>query len=158
MLARILGIRTFTGWHMAGVIALFFGTVIAANATLAVMASRSWTGLVVGNSYVASASFDADTAARVRGAARDWRLGTGYEAGKLVATFTDAGGPVGNLQVTGRIGRPSHAGEDRTLIFTRQGSDHVADADLGLGVWTGEIIAERPDGRLVAALRFRVGR
>jgi nitrogen fixation protein FixH len=158
MLSRILGTRTFTGWHMAGVIALFFGTVITANATLAVMASRSWTGLVVSNSFVASAHFDEETAARVQGAAAGWRLATRYESGRFVVTVTDADGPIRDLKVTGRLGRPSHEREDRELVFARRGEAYVAPAELGPGVWTGEIAVRHPGASLAAALRFRVAR
>ena len=37
----------FTGAHMLAVMVAFFGTVIAVNLVLAVLARSSWTGLVV---------------------------------------------------------------------------------------------------------------
>ncbi len=58
MLNRFLYRGEFTGWHMLAITLLFFGTIIAVNVTLAVYANRSWTGLVVENSYVASQHFN----------------------------------------------------------------------------------------------------
>jgi nitrogen fixation protein FixH len=158
MLARLLGIRAFTGWHMAGVMALLFGSVIAANATLAVMASRTWTGLVVKNSYVASAHFEADTARRVQGAAQGWHLTAAHEPGRLLVTVTDADGPVRGIELTGRAGRPSHDREDRSLVFEQRGEGYEASVDLGPGVWIGEVEVRRPDAALTTALRFTVPR
>lgn len=50
--------RTFTGWHMTAIIAAFFGVVIAVNFTMATLASRTFGGTVVDNSYVASQKFN----------------------------------------------------------------------------------------------------
>ena len=48
----------FTGRHMAIIMVAFFGVIIAVNLTMATLASRSWTGLVVKNSYVESQKFN----------------------------------------------------------------------------------------------------
>lgn len=48
----------FTGKHMAIVMGLFFGTIIAVNFTMAWYAHSSWSGLVVENTYVASQEFN----------------------------------------------------------------------------------------------------
>lgn len=50
--------RAFTGRHMLATILTFFGVVIAVNLTMATLASTSWTGLVVENTYVASQQFN----------------------------------------------------------------------------------------------------
>ncbi|TIW70058.1 MAG: cytochrome oxidase, partial [Mesorhizobium sp.] len=44
--------REFTGRHMLFIILGFFGVVIGVNLTMATLASKSWTGLVVENTYV----------------------------------------------------------------------------------------------------------
>ena len=64
MFARIMGTREFTGWHMAGVMFLFFGTIISVNLVMAYFATSSWSGLVVKNSYVESQRFNGVTAER----------------------------------------------------------------------------------------------
>ena len=48
------GTFRFTGFHMLACMIVFFGVIVAVNLTMATLASQSWTGLVVKNSYVAS--------------------------------------------------------------------------------------------------------
>ena len=89
MLKAVFKPAQFTGWHMAGVLCLFFGTIIAVNMVLAVNASTTWTGLVVKNSYVASQHYNETLAAAARQAKRGWtepcpRLGP--QQGLLVYT------------------------------------------------------------------------
>ena len=50
--------RRFTGWHMAGIMILFFGVIVTVNMTMAVFATRTFGGKVVENSYVASQQFN----------------------------------------------------------------------------------------------------
>ena len=47
-----------TGKHVAMIFCGFFGIIIAVNVSMAMLASSSWTGLVVSNSYVASQKFN----------------------------------------------------------------------------------------------------
>ena len=60
---------TFTGWHMLAIMLAFFGTIITVNFTMAYLATSSWSGLVVKNTYVASQQFNGKTEA-IRQAAR----------------------------------------------------------------------------------------
>src|SRR5690606_10441379 len=88
--------REFTGRHMLLVMVAFFGVIITVNVTMAVLATRSWTGLVVGHTYVASQEFNERTE---RGRAQmalgwqpaltvaprafgRWRLRCGYHLGR----------------------------------------------------------------------------
>ena len=48
----------FTGWHMLGVLFLFFGTIISVNFYMAYHAITSWSGLVADDTYVASQQFN----------------------------------------------------------------------------------------------------
>lgn len=59
----------FTGWHMLGVMFLFFGTIITVNMIMAWNAVSSWSGLVVQNTYVASQQFNGKAEAAKRRAA-----------------------------------------------------------------------------------------
>lgn len=59
----------FTGWHMLGVMFLFFGTIITVNMIMAWNAVSSWSGLVVPNTYVASQQFNGKAEAAKRRAA-----------------------------------------------------------------------------------------
>jgi len=56
--APVKKIRPFTGRHAAILLVLFFGVVIAVNLTMARLASGSYGGEVVKNSYVASQNFN----------------------------------------------------------------------------------------------------
>lgn len=50
--------RSFTGWHMAAVLVVFFGTVMAVNSLNAYLAGSTFGGEVVENSYVASQDYN----------------------------------------------------------------------------------------------------
>ncbi|MEW9855050.1 FixH family protein [Novosphingobium sp. M1R2S20] len=50
--------RTFTGRHMAAILVAGFGIVITVNFTMATLASTTFGGVVVDNSYVASQRFN----------------------------------------------------------------------------------------------------
>ncbi len=50
--------RYFTGRHMAAITVAFFAVVIAVNLVMATLATRSFGGTVVDNSYVASQHFN----------------------------------------------------------------------------------------------------
>lgn len=52
----------FTGRHMLAIMIAFFGVIIAVNVTMAVMAGRSWTGIVVEDTYIASQEFNSRVA------------------------------------------------------------------------------------------------
>lgn len=52
----------FTGWHMLGIMVLFFGTIISVNFYMAYNATRSWSGLVAQNTYIASQEFNGKAA------------------------------------------------------------------------------------------------
>lgn len=51
-------IRQFTGRHMAGILVAFFAVIIAVNLIMARLASATFGGAVVDNSYVASQHFN----------------------------------------------------------------------------------------------------
>jgi nitrogen fixation protein FixH len=136
----------FTGRRMAAIMIAFFAVVISVNMLLAVMANRSWTGLVVANSYVASQHFEEVTAKLERSAAMDVHPTLFYEDGQVRLALHAASGaavPVRNVLL--KIGRPSHEGEDRSLAMTCSGSGTcVADVVLKSGLWAGEVEAELP--------------
>lgn len=50
--------KEFTGRHMLAIMLAFFGVIIAVNGVMATFATRSWSGLVVENTYVASQQFN----------------------------------------------------------------------------------------------------
>ncbi len=80
--------KPITGWHIFGLFVLGFGTIIAVNLTLAFNAVRTFPGLEVKNSYVASQSFEADRAAQN---ALNWTVSAHVFDGELVLSFDQDG-------------------------------------------------------------------
>ncbi|TIV56739.1 MAG: cytochrome oxidase, partial [Mesorhizobium sp.] len=64
--------REFTGKHMLVSILAFFAVVIGVNVTMATLALKSWTGLVVENTYVASQQFNEEAKKGRAQAALGW--------------------------------------------------------------------------------------
>ena len=77
---------------MAILIVSFFGVIIAVNIVLAVFATRSWTGLVVKNSYVASQDFNKLQAKTDRQKAKGWQSELVVEKTGVVLRFRDREG------------------------------------------------------------------
>jgi nitrogen fixation protein FixH len=152
--------REFTGRDMAFLMIAFFAVVISVNVLMAVIASGSWTGLVVKNSYVASQEFNEKTAELERAAAMNVHASLAYQKGEVIVQLNDSSGAgLGVNALTLRIGRPSYDGEDRSLTMTC-GADGAcrAQAELGPGIWTGEVEAELEGlGRWSRAVRLIVG-
>lgn len=151
--------REFTGRHMFILTTAFFAIVISVNILLAVFAVRSWTGMVVPNSYVASQQFNEKTAALEQAAAMGIRAWLTYGGGKISITLRDAANdPVRAASLALKIGRPSNESEDRSLTMAC-GSGGVCSAEtlLGQGIWSGQIEAELAGGRRwTRAVRFLV--
>ncbi len=78
--------RGFTGRHMAGAIIGFFAVVIAVNLTMAVLATQSFGGKVVDNSYVASQRFNGWLAEARAQEDAGWQAGFAADAGHVVIT------------------------------------------------------------------------
>lgn len=138
--------REFTGRNMAFLMIAFFAVVISVNILMAVVASKSWTGLVVKNSYVASQQFNEKTAEMEHSAAMKIRTDFSYRDGVLRVHLADAAGA--NLAVNAvdlRIGRPSNESEDKSVKMSCS-ADGTCTADLKLapGLWTGEIESDLP--------------
>ncbi len=159
MMRRILGLDEFTGWHMLGVLILFFGTIISVNITLAVFAAQSWTGLVVKNSYVASQHFNEDVAAQKARDSLGWTAQLHYREDDLALALKDgAGDPLYRAEITVTVGRPAHERDDRTLALAAESDGlYHARTTLGPGLWDAKIIARASDGTEWAdTYRFRV--
>lgn len=109
----------FTGYHMIACMIAFFGVIIAVNTMLAVLASSSWTGLVVKNSYVASQKFNAELkAAKVQHDA-GWRSELTYTKGIIQVHLIDKNGkPVALDKAHIFIGRPAFEQQDQDVALT----------------------------------------
>jgi nitrogen fixation protein FixH len=101
----------FTGWHMLGVIFLFFGTIISVNLYMAYHAITTWSGLVVENTYVASQQFNGKVAQAKALAANGIH-------GKISVTADSV-----RYEVLGPDGQPA-AADSLTLNFKRPVGEH----------------------------------
>lgn len=153
--ARILT-GEFTGWHMLALVLVFFGVVVGVNVFMAVSSFRSWTGLVVENSYVASQHFNEHLAASRAQAALGWQAALSSREGRVVFhLLDDTGQPVRAETVTGAFTKPIGVTQDRVLSFSRNadGTYETAEALPG-GVWNIIITADLP-GRTSYEYRVR---
>ena len=136
----------FTGRHMFLIVVAFFGVIITVNVTMAVLATRSWTGLVVENSYVASQEFNDKLGISRDRTAAGWVGGMDYQAGELVFSLKDTdGSPIPLDGVTVEVSRPIGVEGDRIveLAEATDGTHRVA-IDLDPGVWNAAIVATVP--------------
>lgn len=150
--ARAPGGRAFTGRHMLGLVLAFFGVIIAVNVTMAVLAGRTWTGLIVTNSYVESQHYNERLAAARRQAALGWHSDITATASGLTLTMRGRDGvALSGLQVTVRLARPTHEHDDRTMrLEERQAGRYHAEGGLAPGLWLADIEATDAAGRRYA--------
>lgn len=146
----------FTGRHMLAVVFAFFGTIIAVNLVMAFLATGTFPGLVVKNSYVASQNYNVLLAETRAHQATGWTLDLAAPGGVLVVAIADrAGRAILDLDVTATVGRPSTTREDRVLTLAEGEGGYRAAEALAPGQW--EIAVEaRLGGALAYAERQRI--
>jgi len=134
-----------TGWHVLAGFVAAFGIIIAVNLVMAVNAVRTFPGLEVKNSYVASQTFDADRAAQE---ALGWNVTLKTDGDLLrLSIRDDLGHPVQVAGLGGILGRATNVSQDQTPVWTFDGQDYVANTGvLGQGYWNLRLQAEAQDG------------
>lgn len=134
-----------TGPKFFAIIASFFVVIISVNVYLAVSAVRTFPGLEVKNSYVASQTFDTEKAAQL---ALGWTVdAVVHKDGELVLSITDeAGAPVEVLSVTGIFGRATSVRDDQTPNFVFDGWVYRAPVTTAAGNWNLRLEAVAQDG------------
>lgn len=136
--------RKFTGKHAVIVFVSAFGIIIGVNIALAVSAVKTFPGLEVKNSYVASQQFDARRDAQE---ALGWDVSAEARGGKVYLRFSDAhGGIVEVAELEATVGRATHVRDDIAPDFVFDGQDYVADATLGPGNWNIRLRARAQNG------------
>jgi nitrogen fixation protein FixH len=148
----------FTGRHMLLLTLGFFGVIFSVNIGMAVVASTSWTGLVVQNSYVASQEFEEKRLAHEQQMAAGWQANFVYTPGMALLTVTDgAGAPVDLGTVELQINRPVGGHDDQkvTLAASADGS-YAAAMTLDAGVWEMRAAANTSTGPFELHERFKV--
>lgn len=135
-----------TGRKVAVFTVAAFGLIIAVNLTMAVLANRTFPGLEVENSYVASQQFnDAALAQRALG----WTAQADYAGGVLTVDIRDRDGMAAQVErIDALVGWATSTRDDFRPVFTRDGSRFAAPAELVPGNWDVYLKAWAPDGTL----------
>ncbi|WFP65014.1 FixH family protein [Mesorhizobium sp. WSM4904] len=142
--------REFTGRHMLISILAFFGVVIGVNVTMATLAQKSWTGLVVENTYVASQQFNEEAKKGRAQAALGWTGKLTIASGEVrYGLFDSQGKPVPLHGVRMLFRHPAYEAEDEALTLAAASDDSPANTREFAarhapkdGVWIVEIDAD----------------
>ena len=139
----------FTGRHMLAIVVLFFGVTVTVNLVMAFMATGTFPGLVVENSYVASQHYN-DYLREARAQQQTGpKMQMAFGDGLVSVRFVGADGePMRGLAVTALIGRPSSTAEDRHIDLVAAGGDYRAAEPLPPGNWLVDVEAFQGDARL----------
>ncbi|WP_306113530.1 MULTISPECIES: FixH family protein [unclassified Roseovarius] len=133
-----------TGRHVLAGFVGAFGIIIGVNLVLAWSAVKTFPGLEVKNSYVASQQFDDRRAAQE---ALGWTVRADHERGQLRLSIVDAeDAPVVVQSLTATVGRATHVYDDQEPEFTFDGTAYVAPVVLGDGNWNIRMVAVAKDG------------
>lgn len=146
--------RRFTGWHMAAILIAFFGVVTTVNLTMATLASRTFGGTVVDNSYVAGQRFNRWLAeARVQ-AALGWSAGRMDRVdGRLRIALDAHGAPFAGAVVTAVAEHPLGRAPEHVLTFASTGEGvYLSRQSLPAGRWIVRLSVTR-DNREARFLR-----
>ncbi|MEL7013127.1 MAG: FixH family protein [Pseudomonadota bacterium] len=137
-------IRELRGWHVLAMFLFGFSIIIAVNLTLAFSAVRTFPGLEVKNSYVASQHFDAERSAQL---ALGWDISVSAEEDFFILSINDGAGPVAPIITRATLGRATHVHDDQELAFTFDGHRHRAPIKpLTPGNWNLRLAAHNAEG------------
>lgn len=135
---------TLKGRHVLAMFVGMFSIIIAVNLALAFNAVRTFPGLEVKNSYVASQYFDAERIAQL---ALGWDIDLAVAGDTLTLRIDDPDGPVAPQITSATLGRATHVGEDQSLALTFNGDAHTARiTPLAKGNWNLRLVAVATDG------------
>lgn len=129
--------RRFTGYHMTAIMLAFFGVVVSVNMVMATLATRTFGGTVVDNSYVASQRFnrwlaDARTQDRL-----GWRTRLGLDGSRRVTLrLSDRDTPLAGADVEAVARHPLGRAPDVALRFRADSAgSYVSQRPLPVGRW-----------------------
>jgi nitrogen fixation protein FixH len=136
--------REFTGRHAAFVFVGAFAVIIGVNLVLAVQAVKTFPGLEVRNSYVASQEFDVRRSAQL---SLGWSVRADARDGQVFLSITDKDGASIELaQLDATLGRATHVRDDIQPEFVFDGKAYVAPVELGKGNWNIRMVARAANG------------
>ncbi|SOC10175.1 FixH family protein [Rhodobacter maris] len=138
--------KPLTGRKVLAMFVGFFGLIIAVNVTMAYNAIKTFPGLEVANSYVASQTFDIDRDAQER---LGWTVAPRYENGVLTIAIHDRAGapaPVADLDIL--VGRTTMSADDQKPEMMLTDGVFAAPMALAPGAWLIHLTAKAADGTL----------
>lgn len=136
--------KELTGRHVALIFAGAFSVIITVNLALAFNAVRTFPGLEVKNSYVASQSFDKN---RAEQQALGWHVRAEAQDGTVMLSVTGAdGAPVEVATLEATLGRATHVKDDVSPAFVYDGARYVAPVELAPGNWNIRMVATSDNG------------
>ncbi|MEO3413558.1 FixH family protein [Roseovarius sp. CAU 1744] len=136
--------RQITGRQVLAGFVAAFSLIIGVNLVLAWNAVKTFPGLEVRNSYVASQEFDDRKAAQE---ALGWVIRADHADGELRLAITDrAGDPVSVQSLDATVGRATHVHDDQKPEFTFDGAAYTAPVRLADGNWNIRMVAIAADG------------
>jgi nitrogen fixation protein FixH len=150
--------KEFTGRHMLLLAVTFFGVIIAVNVGMSILAYRSWTGLVVENSYVASQEFETKRIAHEKQVAAGWQSTLTIDDATVKLEVVDATGKQVDLgTVSLLVSRPVGGHDDQTVTLERMADGYAATLLLAPGIWDAAIDAPETNlGPFELYERFKV--
>lgn len=117
----------FTGKHFTVIMVLFFGVVIGVNLVMASLASSTFGGVVVENSYVASQEFNSWLAQARKEKALGWSAQAArLPDGRVSVVIAKAPGEGVTLSATAR--HPLGQAPDQVMSFDRQADGSFVSA------------------------------
>ncbi|MBL4726690.1 MAG: FixH family protein [Rhizobiaceae bacterium] len=152
--------REFTGKHMLAIMVAFFGVIIAVNLGMATIASKTWTGLVVKNSYVASQDFNAHLAEAAKQKKLGWQGGLTYKQGAIEFSLADKNAvPITLDTIFVKIGRPAFEQQDQKIELTSlSAGKYSAKVALGTGPWAFSVRGQKGDNPYRLDVRLDVSK
>lgn len=130
--------RRFTGRHMLAIMLAFFGVVVAVNMLMATLASRTFGGTVVDNSYVASQRFNGWLAEGRAQERLGWTARLSLDGARRIEVAVREGEtPLAGAELQAVARHPLGQAPDIALAFRADRSGgYVSRKALPAGRWT----------------------
>lgn len=136
-------IKEIKGWHVAGIFIFAFSVIISVNLVLAFNAVRTFPGLEVKNSYVASQSFDEERATQL---SLNWDVSAELRGDDLSLIILQDGTPIAPQIESATFGRATNVQQDQSPVFEFDGTALRATVEGGAGNWNLRLRARSEDG------------
>ena len=136
--------KPLTGRHVFAIFLMAFGTIISVNIFMAYSAIKTFPGVEVENSYIASQTFDQRKFNEID---LRWVTHASYENGQLEFSIRDQDGHAIHAgAIDAVIGRPTTDRYDERVDFVIQQGVYTASIPLDAGMWMLKINAVSHQG------------